>query len=84
MRIRTLIAALVSVATSLGLAAPALASGAGEGWAGETNDKVVTFFCLGVLLFFILVVVLGTLIQSTLERRKDARKAAKMRQRVGW
>jgi peptidoglycan biosynthesis protein MviN/MurJ (putative lipid II flippase) len=84
MRIRTLIAALVSVATSLALAAPALASGAGEGWAGETNDKVVTFFCLGVLLFFILVVVLGTLIQSTLERRKDARKAAKMRQRVGW
>jgi peptidoglycan biosynthesis protein MviN/MurJ (putative lipid II flippase) len=84
MRIRTLIAALVSVATSLALAAPALASGAGEGWVGETNDKVVTFFCLGVLLFFILVVVLGTLIQSTLERRKDARKAAKMRQRVGW
>jgi peptidoglycan biosynthesis protein MviN/MurJ (putative lipid II flippase) len=84
MRIRTLIAALVSVATSLALAAPALASGAGEGWAGETNDKVVTFFCLGVLLFFILVVIFGTLIQSTLERRKDARKAAKMRQRVGW
>jgi len=84
MRIRTLIAVLAAVATSLVVTVPALASGAGEGWAGETNDKVVTFFCLGVLLFFILVIVVGTLVQSTLERRKDARKAAKMRQRVGW
>jgi hypothetical protein len=29
-------------------------------------------------------VVLGTIIQSRLERKKDATKAAKMRQRVGW
>ena len=84
MRIRTLAAALGTLAATLVAAAPALASGAGEGWAGETNDKVVTFFCLGVLLFFILVVVLGTIVQTRLERRKDERKAAKMRQRVGW
>ena len=83
MRIRTLTAALTALVASLAVAAPAMAN-AGEGWAGETNDKVVTFFCLGVLLFFVLVVFLGTAIQSRLERRKDETKAAKMRQRVGW
>ncbi len=84
MRIRALIAALTALMATLAVAAPALASGAGEGWAGETNDKVVTFFCLGVVLFFILVVIVGTIVQTRLERRKDERKAAKMRQRVGW
>ena len=84
MRIRTAIAALATTLLSLALAAPALASGAGEGLAGETNDKAVTFFCLGVLGFFILVVVVGTLIQQALDRRKEAHTAAKMRQRVGW
>jgi hypothetical protein len=83
MRIRTLIAALLALAASLALAAPAMAA-AGEGWAGELNDKVITFFCLGVVVFFVLVVVLGTIIQNRLERKKDATKAAKMRQRVGW
>jgi membrane protease YdiL (CAAX protease family) len=83
MRIRTALTAIAATVTSLVLAAPAMA-GAGEGLAGETNDKVVTFFCLGVVLFFALVVVIGTLIQQSLEHRKDAEKAAKMRQRVGW
>jgi uncharacterized membrane protein YidH (DUF202 family) len=84
MRIRTALTLFAATVASLALAAPALASGAGEGLAGETNDKAVTFFCLGVLGFFILVIVVGTLIQQALERRKDAHKAAKMRQRVGW
>jgi len=85
MRIRTALTVLAATVASLALAAPAaLAAGAGEGLAGETNDKVVTFFCLGVLGFFILVIVVGTLIQQALERRKDAHKAARMRQRVGW
>jgi heme/copper-type cytochrome/quinol oxidase subunit 2 len=83
MRIRTSIAALLAVTAPLALAAPAMAE-AGEGWAGELNDKVITFFCLGVVVFFVLVVFLGTAIQTRLERRKDAEKAAKMRQRVGW
>ena len=55
----------------------------GEGWAGETTDKVVTFFSLGVLLFFVLVVTLGTIAQILLERRKERRKAAHF-QRYGW
>ena len=55
----------------------------GEGWAGETTDKVVTFFSLGVMLFFVAVVTLGTIAQILLERRKERRKAAHF-QRYGW
>ena len=80
---RRLIAAAVVVLSQLLLAAPALARN-GEGLAGETNDKVITIFCLGLVMFFTLVVILGTLIQSSLDRRKEARKAARMRQRIGW
>jgi hypothetical protein len=83
MRLRTLVTALATLALTLGLAAPAMAA-AGEGWAGETNDKIVTFASLGVLLFFVFVVVVGSLIQGRLEKRADARKAANKMQRVGW
>ena len=84
MRLRSLIAALSTLAVSLAVAAPAMAEGAGEGWAGETNDKVVTFFCLGVLLFFVLVVIVGSAIQARGDRRKDEKKAAAKLQRIGW
>ncbi len=83
MRHRALITALLTLCASLLVAAPAMAN-AGEGLAGETNDKIVTFFCLGVLLFFVITVFLGTYIQTRLEATKDAEKKAKMRQRVGW
>jgi hypothetical protein len=55
----------------------------GEGFAGETNDKTVTFFSLGVCIFFVLVVTLGTIAQILLERRKERRKASHF-QRYGW
>jgi hypothetical protein len=90
MRKRIATSALLATIVSLALSAPALASGfgkgsgAGEGIAGETNDKVVTFAFLGLILFFVLTIILGTIVQSSLEKRKDARKAAKLRQRVGW
>ena len=61
-----------------------MASHAGEGWAGELNDKVITFFSLGVMLFFVLVVVVFSWIQGRLERKKDERKAAQKLARVGW
>ena len=56
----------------------------GEGFAGETTDKLVTFFSLGVLIFFVLVVTLGTVIQMLLERRKERKKASAHIQRLGW
>jgi hypothetical protein len=56
----------------------------GEGLLGELDDKVVTFFSLGVVLFFVVLVVLLTLAQQRLERRKDEQKAARARHRIGW
>ena len=72
------------LAAQLVLAAPALAADDGEGLYGETDDKVVTFFALGVVVFFALVVILGTAMQSALERRKYERMAAHKRARKGW
>ena len=79
-------AAAFAAAFCLLLVVPAVAFAGqdGEGLAGETTDKYVTFFSLGVLLFFVFVITIGTLIQSALERRKEQAKAARMRQRTGW
>jgi uncharacterized BrkB/YihY/UPF0761 family membrane protein len=81
---RALYVVLGTVALTLAGAAPAFASHAGEGWAGELNDKVITFFSLGVLLFFVLVIVVFSWIQGRLEKRKDEQKAAKALARTGW
>ena len=80
MRGRVLLATIV---LGLALVEPALAHDNGEGLAGETTDKVVTFFSLGVVVFFVLVVTLGTIAQILLERRKERRKASHF-QRYGW
>ena len=80
MRIRAL---LITIAFTLAGAAPATAH-AGEGWAGELNDKVITFFSLGVMLFFVLVIVVFSAIQGRLEKRKEQKKAAQSLARVGW
>ncbi|HEY0633365.1 MAG TPA: hypothetical protein VGC98_15020 [Thermoleophilaceae bacterium] len=84
MRARKLVIATLTLCLVLASAAPAMASHAGEGWAGELNDKVITFFSLGVLLFFVLVVILGSTIQGRLEKRKEQKKAAQALARTGW
>jgi hypothetical protein len=56
----------------------------GEGLVGETDDKIITFASLGVIVFFVLVVVALASLQHFLERRKEQRKAAELRRRVGW
>jgi hypothetical protein len=61
-----------------------LASDNGEGLVGETDDKIVTFFSLGVVAFFAILVVLLSALQARLDRRKEERKAADLRKRVGW
>ena len=54
------------------LAASPLAMAAdGEGIYGRTNDKVITFFCFGVIIFFALFVVLMSVVQHRLETRKE-------------
>jgi len=44
----------------------------------------VTFVSLGVLLFFITLVIVLSIIQGRMEKRKNALKAARMKQRTGW
>jgi hypothetical protein len=61
-----------------------MASDNGEGVLGETDDKLVTFFCLGVVIFFTLAVILLSALQGALEKRKEQRKAVELRRRVGW
>jgi hypothetical protein len=61
-----------------------LAGDNGEGLVGETNDKIVTFFSLGLVAFLTLLVIVASAIQARLERRKEQRKAAELRRRVGW
>ena len=74
----------LALATQLYLAVPALAGDDGEGLAGETNDKIITFFALGVILFFTIVVILGTVVQGRLDARKHAKLEARKRGRTGW
>jgi hypothetical protein len=56
----------------------------GEGLVGETDDRIITFFCLGVVIFFAVLVALLSVLQGRLDRRKEQRKAAELRRRVGW
>jgi hypothetical protein len=65
-------------------AATAYAGDNGEGLWGETDDKVVTFFSLGVVVFFTVFVIVASWVQGALDRRKQARKAVELRKRVGW
>ncbi len=78
--------ALPVIASPLLLASSALAQAGdnGEGWAGETDDKVVTFFSLGVILFFVAFVVLTSIVQHKLEKRREEKREAAMRHRIGW
>ncbi|MBV9212130.1 MAG: hypothetical protein JOZ25_00600 [Actinobacteria bacterium] len=82
---RALACAISILVAQAVVASPAFAAGGnGEGLVGETNDKVITFFAFGLIVFFPLVVTIGTLLQTVLERRKAARKAARLRGRTGW
>ena len=57
----------------LALAAPAFAAD-GVGLAGRTDDKMITFFCFGVIAFFPILVIVLSLIQGRLEKRKEQRR----------
>jgi hypothetical protein len=78
------LAPLLVLATWLIPAATAFAGDNGEGLYGETDDKIVTFFSLGVVVFFAVFVILASWLQAVLDRRKEQRKAVELRKRVGW
>ena len=89
---RTLHTALLTLSL-LALTAPAaLAEGhdGGEGLWGETDDVVITNAGFFLIAFFPLFIFAMSMIQSTLDKRKDRRKAAakargaRADERGGW
>jgi putative copper export protein len=72
-RAQAISALLAALAASI-LAAPAALADNGTGLAGPVTDKTVTFFCFGVIIFFAALVIVLSLIQGRLERRKEMRQ----------
>ncbi len=90
-RARIITALLTTALALLILAAPALATNhSGEGWFGETNDVNITNAMFLTIIFFPTVIIVLSLIQWRLDKRKHARmRAAKRRAadadwRGGW
>jgi hypothetical protein len=84
---RSLLTALVALAL---FAPPALAHDGGVGLYGPTDDKIVTNAGFMLIIFFPLLILIVSLAQGRLDRRKEARKAAHKAQessgepRGGW
>jgi hypothetical protein len=87
---RLLAGLATSVLALLLLAPAAMAENDGRGFYGATNDKVITEAGFIVVIFFPTFVLLASLLQRHLEKRKDARVAAQRsragdaRWRGGW
>ena len=64
----------VALVILLVLAPAALAHDGGEGWWGETDDKVVTNAGFILIVFFPLFVFAMSMLQGHLEKRKERRK----------
>jgi hypothetical protein len=92
MRRARIISVLVVVCAALLAFAPAAFATAhsGEGWYGETSDQVVTNAMYITIAFFPTVIVIFSLIQWRLDKRRHARlvaakrRAANVDWRGGW
>ncbi len=91
MRRTRIMAALMTLIVVVLVGAPAAsASTGGQGWYGETNDKVITNAMFLTILFFPALILVFSLIQRRLDRRKHAkmdaakRRAANVDWRGGW
>jgi hypothetical protein len=70
-RAARLLALVVSALAILGAFAPAALAADGVGLWGPTDDKVVTYWGFGVIIFFAVLVTVASLIQIRLESRKE-------------
>jgi preprotein translocase subunit SecG len=74
---RRLLTTLATLVLTFALTAPAaLAQNSGQGAIGEASDKTVTNAGFILIGFFPLFILLMSLLQNHLEKRKDARKSA--------
>jgi len=71
MRVRTVLTLIAALALSLVLAAPAMAAKGGEGLYGKTDDKVITNFGFGLMIFFTVLVTRLSIAQWQLDKRKQ-------------
>jgi hypothetical protein len=79
MRRARIITALTTVALLAFATAPAALAGVshgGEGWYGETSDTVITNVMFMTIIFFPTIIIIFSLIQWRLDKRKHARMAA--------
>ena len=90
-RTRIMTALLVFSVSMLAIAPAAFARvDGGQGWYGETNDKVITNAMFVVIAFFPAVILVLSLVQWRLDKRKHAkmdaakRRAANTDWRGGW
>jgi hypothetical protein len=71
---RILAVALAGLVALL-VSAPGALAADGVGLYGRTDDKVVTMFMFGVMIFFVVLVITLSLIQIRLEGRKERMRA---------
>jgi hypothetical protein len=90
-RARIMTALTVFAVTLLMVAPEALArDNGGQGWYGETNDKVITNAMFLAIIFFPALILVLSLIQWRLDKRKHAKMDAAKRRAVnadwrgGW
>jgi hypothetical protein len=74
--LRTTLLTVVFLALSAPAALAAEGHDGGEGWWGETNDKVVTNAGFILIAAFPTIIIVASLIQWRLDKRKDRRLAA--------
>ena len=92
MRRACIVALLATIALVLLVLAPDALARAynGEGWYGETDDKTITYAMYIVIGFFPTIIIMFSLIQWRLDKRKHARMDAARRRaasadwRGGW
>ena len=70
MKARAWLTALLTMVAAFLIAAPAFAADGGEGLYGKADDKVITNFGFGLMIFFTLLVTGLSLAQHLLQKRK--------------